>query len=134
MSVPSIAIFASLLVLAIVALSADLRADDATGESTTGDHVLGGLFGFFGIGGVPPMLALAVFASTAAISGAALDAIAGLHLQQAYPSWYPAVAAATGLGIGLLCVRLLAATEPPAQAQPMQIHERWVAGAVAVIS
>lgn len=114
MSVPSIVIFAFLLVLATAALIADLRApDDEPLEFTTVDSIIWKCFGFFGVGAIPPMLVLAVFASTAAIAGATLDTIAAIHLADHYPAWFPANAAGSGMGIGLVCARLLSASAPP---------------------
>lgn len=112
MSVPSIVIFASLLACAFLALIGDLRPQGEPVTYTALDRFLWRFFGFFGIGDVPPMLVLAVFASTAAIAGGTLDIIAGMHLGTDYPSWFPANAGASGMGVGLLCARVLAATEP----------------------
>ena len=113
MSVPSIVIFTTLLVLSLVALSLELRADDNPETFTTLDRIVWKCFGFFGVGGVPPALVLAVFLSTAAIAGATLDVIASMHLGDNYPTWFPADAAASGMGIGLLCARLLSSSAPP---------------------
>ena len=113
MSFWGIVIFSILLLVAFIAAIADVRADTGPQEMTRMDHVLWRVFGFFGIGNVPPMLALAVFASTAAIAGAAIDAIARMHLGDAYPAWMPADAFATGAGLGLLCARLLAVGAEP---------------------
>lgn len=116
MSVPSIVIFTLLAVLALAALIADLRADQRAQDGpemfSALDSIAWRLFGFFGVGGVPPTLVWAVFLSTAAIAGGTLDAIASMHLGDRYPIWFPAQAAASGMGIGLLCARLLSTSAP----------------------
>ena len=112
MSFWGIVIFALLLFVALVAMIADLRSDHGAYEQTTSDYVLWKVLGFFGIGNVPPMLALAVLTSTAAISSVTLDTLAFLALGDRYPSWFPADAAATGLGVGLLCTWLLSSGKP----------------------
>ena len=113
MSVPSIVIFTSLLVFALVALIADLRADETPDTFALTDRIAWKFFGFFGVGGVPPTLVWAVFLSTAAIAGATLDIIARMHLADSYPVWFSANAAASGMGIGLVCARLLSSSSPP---------------------
>lgn len=113
MSLWGIVIFSFLLLVAFFAAIADVRADTGPQHMTRTDQFCWRFFGFFGIGGVPPMLTLAVFASTAAIASAAIDAIARMHLAAAYPAWMPADAFATGIGLGLLCARLLAAGDDP---------------------
>lgn len=107
MSIASIILFPSLLLASLACVVADARAEDQSDFSSV-ERLLCRMYGFFGIGSIPPMLATAVLASTTAIAGATLDVIAILHLGPAYPAWFPAVAAITGLGIGLLSTRLLA--------------------------
>lgn len=112
MSILSIVIFAVFLLIAVAALSIS-EPELPVGGMTGLERGLWRVFGFFGIGEVPPGLTLAVCMSTAAIAGAALDIIATMHLAAAYPAWFPANAAASGLGIGLLCARLLSASNMP---------------------
>ena len=76
------------------------------------ERALAWVFGFFGIGGVPVALALAVFFSTSAVAMTALELIANLHFGPSYPSWFPVLALASGMGIGLLSTRALAASRP----------------------
>ena len=112
MSPGGIIIVALLFAVALVALIADVRTQHVTVLAFTPlDRFIGAVLEFFGIGGLPPMLALFVLTSTAAITAAALEIIAVLYLGARYPVWFPADALASGLGIGLLCVRL---TAPPA--------------------
>jgi hypothetical protein len=109
----TLAIFSLLSIAGLGCAIADARTGYGPGPLTSGEAALGGFFGFFGIGAVPPLLALAVLLGTGAVAGATLDAIAHLHLGHAYPPWFPAGAAASGLGVGLLCARALAATPLP---------------------
>ena len=110
LSMASIAWIAVLLAIAGVAL---IRSGgDPAAPPGAGERALAGIFGFFGVGGVPLGLTLAVFASSAAIAIAALDLIAHLHLGASYPVWFPLDALASGLGVGLLSARLLAASFP----------------------
>lgn len=109
-----IVIVALLSVVALAALVADVRARPASEPAFSAlDRLLGSVLGFFGIGGLPPMLALFVLTSTAAITAAALEIVAVLHLGERCPVWFPANALASGLGLGLACTRLVA---PPASA------------------
>lgn len=110
MSIAAIAWIAVLLAIAGVAV---MRPDgDPAAPPGGGERALAGIFGFFGVGGVPPGLTIAVFASSGAITIAALDLIANLHFGATYPVWFPLDALASGLGVGLLSARLLAASYP----------------------
>lgn len=74
--------------------------------------IFAGFFDFFGIGQVPARLAVAVLLGTGAIAGLTMDAIASLHFGHAYPVWFPVNAIASGLAVGLLSTRMLAASYP----------------------
>lgn len=115
MSPWSVVIFALMLAGAGLAAWTDARQDpheSAPPDSLSG-RVAMKLFHFFGIGGVSLGLAGAVLLSTAAVAGAAVDLIAVLHLGRDYPAWFVLDAVLVGLGVGLVCARLLAATSPP---------------------
>jgi hypothetical protein len=111
--ISTLAIFVLLSIASLGCAVADARTGYGPGPLSRGEAVLAGFFGFFGVGAVPPLLALAVLLGTGAVAGATLDAIAHLHLGDTYPSWFPASAVASGLGMGLLCARALAATPLP---------------------
>jgi len=77
------------------------------------DGVAGGpvarLLGFFGIGELPVLLAVGLFASTAGASGLAHVAIARASLNGARPMWLPALATGSAAGLGLIALRIAAA-------------------------
>ena len=97
-----------LLVIATFAFGADKDT-----EPGSPGRAAAWLFGFFGIGGVPLGLLVAVVTSSGAIAMAAIELIAQLHLGAHYPAWFPADALASGLAVGLLAGRLLAGSYPP---------------------
>jgi hypothetical protein len=70
------------------------------------------ILNFFGIGRISLSLAGAVWLSTAAVAGAALDVVAVLSLGPDYPAWFPVNAMLSGLGVGLGCVWIVAAAPP----------------------
>jgi hypothetical protein len=70
------------------------------------------ILNFFGIGRISLGLAGAVWLSTAAVTGAALDILAVLSLGAAYPAWFPLNAMLAGLAVGLGCTWIVAATPP----------------------
>jgi hypothetical protein len=119
----TLAILSVLSIAALVFAVADARTGYGRDPLPLGEAILAGFFGFFGIGAVPPLLALAVLLGTGAVAGATLDAIAHLHLGATYPAWFPASAVASGLGLGLLCVRALAATPVPHDDGSISAHE-----------
>lgn len=123
MNLWSIIAFSAFLAFAMASAMADARSGYSAAPLSSGERILARIFGFFGIGAVPPMLALAVFFSTGAIAGAALDMIASLYFGADYPAWFPADAIASGLGIGLLCTRILAASTPP-PSESMDVYPR----------
>lgn len=90
----------------------EIAPDAGPAAPPRGVSILAGFFGFFGIGRVPARLALAVLLGTGAVAALTLDVIAGLHLGHAYPAWFPIDAVASGLGVGLLSTRMLAASYP----------------------
>ncbi|MCG8425490.1 MAG: hypothetical protein MJE77_47030 [Proteobacteria bacterium] len=101
----------TLLVLgAAAALWLPAGSPDGAGEPSGSERMAARFFGFFGIGQIPLDLALAVLFSSSAVALAAIDLIANLHFGEAYPAWFPLDALATGLGIGLLNTRALAAS------------------------
>jgi hypothetical protein len=124
-AIPSLIMFSLLAAAALGYAVADWRS--GYGSLSRGDAALASFFSFFGIGAVPPLLAVAVLLGTGTIAGATLDIIAHLHLAERYPAWFPASALASGLGVGLLCTRLLAATpvphDPYANQHPGQHHD-----------
>lgn len=119
----SLGIFSLLAIAALGYAIADARTGYGPGPLSRGEAAMAAFFGFFGIGAVPPMLAMAVLFGTGAIAGATLDVIAHLHLGESCPAWFPANALASGLGIGLLCARLLAATRVPAVDMPLSAYQ-----------
>lgn len=91
---------------------ADTGAGAELAPPSRAERILAGIFHFFGIGGLPQSLALAVLLGTGAVAGLALDILAALHFGDAYPAWFPLDAVASGLGLGLLSARMLAASYP----------------------
>ncbi|MEM9488931.1 MAG: hypothetical protein AAGC55_07285, partial [Myxococcota bacterium] len=106
---------------AVFALTLALLRDAQVGPLSAGERAVAHALGFFGIGNAPFHLTLAVLLSTSAITACALDLIATLHLGPAYPRWFPINVLASGLGVGLLCARAMAGSEPArSEAQPIE--------------
>ena len=112
---------AALAMVVLLGLSAGialaLPERESAGQSAGAERAAASVLGFFGVGGVPLALSLAVLFSTGAIAMTALELIANLHFGPAYPAWFPVHALASGLGIGLLCTRVLAAAYPANRAE-----------------
>jgi hypothetical protein len=131
MNLWSLVITSVFLIAAVVCAFADARSGYEPAPVTPVERAAWRFFGFFGVGALPPLLAVAVLLSTGAVFSAALDIIANLYFGAAYPAWFPADAAASGLGVGLLCARVLTPAPPavpgpgaPGQGPESQLYPR----------
>jgi hypothetical protein len=101
------AVFAVLLAAGVWAL---VRPESDSEQGSAGAAIISKVFGFFGIGGISETLGIGVWLSTSAVAGAVLNIIAALHLGRAYPAWFLANAIASGLVVGLVATRVVAAS------------------------
>ncbi len=114
-------LFALVLFAGVTALFLH-RASDV--EENPAGGPLPCLLGFFGIGELPVLLAVAIFSLAAGASGLVYAGLVQAVLGNDPPAWLPVMATCTAAGLGLGALRLATAANASAPSQKRSRFEK----------